>query len=218
MTFPGRHRVRKAKKIVASPYPNPSRVGHIPQGLQESTETVPEQRVAIMRETRGRSMRSPVWFTLLVMLAVTANAQQPPPAAFAQKVVLNIASQPVPDALSELGRQTGLGIVVYSSLGRGVTAPQLAGEYTPAEALERILAPAGLRAEYLDDKTVAVVLPPPTGEHVYTGVVSSSTELSRESMPNWESDSDPASDGKESRKRDLEEIVITGTHIHGATP
>src|SRR6266478_6885298 len=102
-------------------------------------------------------MRSPVWLALLVLLTAAANAQQSPPPAFIQKVALNIASQPVADALSELGRQTGLGIVVYSSLGRGVTAPKLEGQYTPAEALARILTPAGLHAEYLDEKTVAVV-------------------------------------------------------------
>src|SRR5437588_109634 len=104
-------------------------------------------------------MRRLVRFALFLMLTGVASGRQSlsPSLSFTQKVVLNIPAQPIVDALRELGRQTGLGIAVYSSLGRVANATRLQGEYTPAEALERILAPAGLRAEYLDDKTVAVV-------------------------------------------------------------
>jgi len=91
------------------------------------------------------------------MLTAAAVGEQPPPEAVVQKVALNIESQPVGDALNELGRQTGLVIIVYSSVGRGVNAPRITGKLTPEHALDRILANTGLRYEYLDAKTVAVL-------------------------------------------------------------
>jgi iron complex outermembrane receptor protein len=63
----------------------------------------------------------------------------------------------VGDALNELGRQTGLVIIVYSAVGRGVIAPRILGKFTPNRALDEILAHTGLHYEYLDSKTVAVL-------------------------------------------------------------
>ena len=83
--------------------------------------------------------------------------EQPPPEAVVQKVALNIEPQPVGEALNELGRQTGLVIIVYSAVGRGVSAPRITGKLTPEHALDQILANTGLRYEYLDAKTVAVL-------------------------------------------------------------
>ena len=99
----------------------------------------------------------PVWLALSVMLAAAAAGEQPAPEAVVQKVALNIDSQPVGDALNELGRQTGLVIIVYSSAGHGVTTPRLTGKFTPEKALDQILANTGLRYEYLDARTVAVL-------------------------------------------------------------
>jgi len=91
------------------------------------------------------------------MLTAAAVGEQPAPEAVVQKVALNIEPQPVGDALNELGRQTGLVIIVYSSVGHGVTTPRLTGKFTPEKALEQILANTGLRYEYLDARTVAVL-------------------------------------------------------------
>ena len=99
----------------------------------------------------------PVWFALSVMLTAAAVGEQPAPEAVVQKVALNIEPQPVGDALNELGRQTGLVIIVYSSVGHGVTTPRLTGKFAPEKALDQILANTGLRYEYLDARTVAVL-------------------------------------------------------------
>jgi hypothetical protein len=76
-----------------------------------------------------------------------------------RKMEFHIASQPVTQALMELGRQSGLTIVMSSDLARGSVAPALDGRYTFDEALRRILAATGLHVEYLDKRSVAV-LPP----------------------------------------------------------
>lgn len=77
-------------------------------------------------------------------------------AAAPRKIDFHIAGQPISDALTALGRQSGLTIIVESRLSRGLMATPLSGSYTPDEALRKILGPAGLRAEYLDGKTVAI--------------------------------------------------------------
>jgi len=101
----------------------------------------------------------PLWLMPVVLLTAHAPAQQQIAVSVAQKVTLHIAPQPVGDALSEFGRQTGLTIMIQSVMGRGVISPKLEGEYTPSSALDQLLAHTGLHYEYLDAKTVAVLGP-----------------------------------------------------------
>jgi hypothetical protein len=72
-------------------------------------------------------------------------------------VEFHLARQPVGQALTALGQQSGLTVVIESSLARGVMAPAVEGRYTPAEAVRQILGRTGLRARYLDKKTVVVL-------------------------------------------------------------
>ncbi len=93
---------------------------------------------------------------LFAALAATAVAQESTSGAAADKTQYDQPSQPLGEALKEFGRTSGLTVVVDSALARGITAPGLRGLYTPAEALDLILATTGLRAEYLDARTVAI--------------------------------------------------------------
>src|SRR5689334_11412500 len=82
-------------------------------------------------------------------------------ASFAQgdnspKLEFNIASQPMETALTALGAQSGLTIIVETKVSKGVKAAALTGTYTADEALQKLLEPAKLKAEYLDSKTVAI--------------------------------------------------------------
>jgi hypothetical protein len=97
--------------------------------------------------------------TPLVLLAASALAQQPMPTSVVQKVTLHIDPQPVGDALSAFARQTGLTVMFQSAVGHGVIAPKLEGKYTPASALDQLLAHTGLHYEYLDARTVVVLGP-----------------------------------------------------------
>ena len=72
-------------------------------------------------------------------------------------ISLNIPSQPIGKALNEFARQSGIQVVFYSALERGLTSPVLAGKYTPSQALDLLLWHSGLRYEYLNKSTVAVV-------------------------------------------------------------
>ena len=103
--------------------------------------------------------RFQAWFAALLVFTVAGAAAQSAAAqaAAAQRLAFNIPAQPVVDALNEFGRQTGLHVVLYSSLGAGVTSPQLQGSFTLEEALKKLLEKSGLSYEYLDKETVAIV-------------------------------------------------------------
>jgi hypothetical protein len=91
--------------------------------------------------------------TNVTVREVQAN---PPRVASADKVSLNIPAQPVETALIEFSRQTGIHVMVYSDYAKDITCPRLQGMYTPARALDELLAHTGLRYEYLDPQSVAV--------------------------------------------------------------
>lgn len=98
----------------------------------------------------------------LVSVAVAASLAGGCGAVFAttnaaeERTQYDVAAQPLGDALQELGRQSGLTVMVASELVRGRMAPAVKGEYTAEEALGRLLEASGLHAEYLDPHTVAV--------------------------------------------------------------
>ena len=119
----------------------------------------------------------PVWIritaiSIAAVLVGPGQGQERPLPVAAARLSFNIAAQPLGDALKELGEQSGLTIVMDSAVGRTVVTTKLAGVYTTAEALRRLLASTGLRAEFLDVHTVAVlaptavVRPPDSAEHV----------------------------------------------------
>lgn len=85
-------------------------------------------------------------------LAVT-QAQQGQPTA---PMALTIEAAPVGDALNDLARQTGLQIMLFADVSKGITTPKLSGTYTPAAALEKLLQGTGLSYEFISANSVAV--------------------------------------------------------------
>lgn len=90
-------------------------------------------------------LMSLAWFAAIAVAAEREPALQ-----------LNIASQPVGDALNEFARQSGLQVVIDPKEGKGVNASSVVGEFTARDALDKLLANTGLRFEYLNERTVAV--------------------------------------------------------------
>ncbi len=94
-------------------------------------------------------------------------AAQPPAAAVPATMgtfSLNIAAQAVGDALNAFAAQTGLQVVLYSDQLGGARAPAVVGEYTPDDALSRILAATSLKARFIDERTVAILAASAGGE------------------------------------------------------
>lgn len=73
----------------------------------------------------------------------------------AAPVSINIAAQPLAQALNDLARQAQLDLIVQPALVAGKTAPAVSGSLTPQQALDRLLAGSGLIA-IVNGKTAVV--------------------------------------------------------------
>jgi catecholate siderophore receptor len=71
----------------------------------------------------------------------------------------DIPAQPLPDALRQFARQSGVRVQVDARAAEGVRSHALAGEFTAGEALDRLLAGTGLTARFTGVAAVEVVRP-----------------------------------------------------------
>jgi iron complex outermembrane recepter protein len=162
--------------------------------------------------------------------ASVASAQQ----AVTQSVALNISKRPLAQALAEFAVQAGLKLVYYSELGDGLQAPAISGHYAPAAALRLLLSNTSLHADFVDAHTVVIR----TGAATFraddritsnsadgTSVLTTNPNPGRlaalsdgedvgPSSENADSSQDQAND--KTHRAELEQVVVTGTHIHGA--
>ncbi|HEU4954808.1 MAG TPA: hypothetical protein VFT28_09560, partial [Gemmatimonadales bacterium] len=111
----------------------------------------------------------PVILPFLVLLPLTAHAQSTPApqqsrAAVATEPatrdtlvqrVFRIPAQPLPDAVREFIRQSGMQVRVEGEVPP-VHTPGVVGRFTAPEALRRLVAGTGLQAEVLDAETLAL--------------------------------------------------------------
>ena len=97
------------------------------------------------------TLRAAVLFTGLVMLAG------------ARAATLDIAAQPLDDALAELAEDTGVQLIYDATITAGKRSPALSGDYAIDQALTRLLAGSGLRHRRNDDGSVTLEPAPTTG-------------------------------------------------------
>lgn len=98
-------------------------------------------------------MNRPVFRPAPVVLAIAlaigmpaVHAQQGASALLNAPMPLNIAAQPLGQALNDWARQTRIELIVPPALVAGRSAPAVAGNLAPGQALERLLAGSGLVA------------------------------------------------------------------------
>src|ERR1700722_5794989 len=147
--------------------------------------------------------------------AQNAASTQPSPL----KVAVNIEAQPIRAALKALGEQTGLQILYRSEdlSINGVTTPRIAGELSAQEALDRLLVNTGLKYEFINKHTVRISAARPLSS---TPPPDSQSRLAQADSPSGHATDNtnvPTSPSAtaELDKTNLEEIVVTGTHIRG---
>jgi iron complex outermembrane recepter protein len=90
------------------------------------------------------------------------SVADPPYAAAAIAHHINIPPQKLGAALRALAREQGFQIVYGSKEVSQLNSPGAVGEFTPSQALERLLSGTGLTYRYIDDKTVTIVSPTST--------------------------------------------------------
>jgi iron complex outermembrane recepter protein len=169
--------------------------------------------------------RSQLALSVALIMAFGAEmvaAQQAQPRHLARannKIALKIVAQPVGSALDEFGRQSGLHVVRYAEIGQGLECPGVVGTYTADEALTKILLHTGLRYEFLDDQTVAILVVGPSAKDS----PKNDSIAEQPGGSNSEASPVPPDHGiqdqtAESGAQSLEQVLITGTHIRGAAP
>lgn len=151
---------------------------------------------------------------VLMGFAGLALANEPVVTPVPQQVEFNIPAQAVGDALNEFGRQSGLIVMMYSSLGKGTVSPAVVGRYTNKEALQKLLENTALSFEFVDARTVAVRAAQTktiTGDNIQGN--DSGMRLAQLGQTDTGKDEQPpvSADNIE-----LEEVLVTGTHIRAA--
>ncbi len=102
---------------------------------------------------RSLQSRDPAAFMALLIAGSAAYAGTPDNLPVYQ---LNIASQPLDDALQEFARQSGIQLVFFSRIAQGQEAAALTGEYTTHAALTALLADSKLTFRELGANTFEI--------------------------------------------------------------
>jgi iron complex outermembrane recepter protein len=174
-------------------------------------------------EYRGRIR----WFSIAMYIAAAfwgaeANAQS--------LVHFDLPAQPLAQSLKAIGTATNTDVGFNSNQVAGLVAPAVKADLTLDAALMRVLAGTGLRPRHLDDHTIVIA---PADSITTRGSGSGQQEaqprstmdsgsppvlrLAQEQSPPAE-DNPPSTSAETAQKSPLEEVVVTGTHIHGADP
>ncbi len=77
----------------------------------------------------------------------------------ARTISFNIPAQPLADALTTFGRQSGLQVSVDAGLVRGATAPAVSGAMSATDALSALLASSGLTFRFINATSVTIERP-----------------------------------------------------------
>jgi iron complex outermembrane receptor protein len=174
-----------------------------------------KQQEASMKGISGRvRFSSTSFFIWVAFWSVAADAQM--------IVHFDLPSQPLARSLTAIGTATNTNVGFTASQVAGLLAPPLKADLTVDGALQRVLAGTGLRPRHLNDHTILIASaesPRTTSAEVklssnkaleaepYDQLNAPRTEAAANSTDN----SPPVDD----RKKDLEEIVVTGSHIRG---
>jgi len=143
-------------------------------------------------------------------------------------VHFDLPSQPLAQALRQIGALTNTDILVAAPQVAGRKAPALQADLTTEEALARVLAGAGLKARHVDDHTIVIASAVSAARDgkARPAAADDPSELVRVSdlpaIPEAEAtqaeSEESASKQKKTPPKSLEEVLVTGTHIRGESP
>jgi iron complex outermembrane recepter protein len=141
-------------------------------------------------------------------------------------VHFDLPAQSLATSLKAIGTATNTDVGFSASQVAGRMAPSLRADLTVDGALMRVLAGTGLRPQYLDDHTIVIAAAasskPKSADikllpvKAFTPAEAGDQIVTPQTRP--VADSTDNSSPTNVPKRDLDEIVVTGTHIHGADP
>jgi outer membrane receptor protein involved in Fe transport len=177
-----------------------------------------KQQEASMKGISGRVRFSSTSFFLLVAFwSVAADAQM--------IVHFDLPAQPLAQSLNAIGTATNTDVGFKASQVAGLLAPPLKADLTVDGALTRVLVGTGLRPKRVDDHTILIAKAESLRAVAPTEVKRSSIKalgaepFDQLNAPRSEAAGDPTDDTPplNERKKELEEIIVTGTNIRGVT-
>lgn len=192
-------------------------------------------RADAMRKTRkGTTMKSILSMVIgasLACCAIEAGAQEP---ITLQKIQLDISRQSLTDALNAWAEQTGFQLVCLApEIARELVAPKMKGAFTATGALDQLLSGTPLVYEFTSERMVTVRARFTAASQTTGSVdrvdaprlqIAALGPAEERTGPDRDSETDamrgPASRDNSTKEdvEELEEIVVTGTHIHGSEP
>jgi outer membrane receptor protein involved in Fe transport len=147
----------------------------------------------------------------------------------------DLPAEPLDKALRDFAIQANCNISYEPSLVAGLQAPAIKGEFTPASVLTILLTGTRLRAVNVNEDTVQVLeksastsrqhsLPDDGNDDLHADGVVHIAYAGSDAQAGVADSTDPnasnstPSDKEGKGKKDLEEIVVTGTYIRGISP
>jgi len=153
---------------------------------------------------------------MVALWSATADAQM--------LVHFDLPAQSLAESLKAIGTATNTDVGFNASQVAGLLAPPLKADLTVDGALTRVLVGTGLRPKHLDDHTIVIAateaFTDPARIRLSHAHGFTSAEANYETTkPQAEvlADTNDSSSSLSADKRDLEEIVVTGSHIRGVT-
>jgi iron complex outermembrane receptor protein len=155
-------------------------------------------------------------------LLVCALLVFPPAAAAAKLQTFYIEAGDAAQTLNEFSRQSSLQLLFDYNLVRGRKTRAVSGEYAPAAALRQMLEDTGLVFDYVNDRTLSVS---PLNIDTAPGSAVAAIPGDRNERPRsvethsvrWD-EGGSAALPVDPKSAQLQEIVITGTHVRGEQP
>ena len=173
-----------------------------------------------------------VRFTVLFFCAAIVSAT----AAAQTHVHFDLPAQPLARTLKAIGAETNTDVGFNASQVDGLLAPSRQADLTVDDALTRVLVGTGLRPRHLNDHTIVIAavtlqtsaltktlpqtfLPADSSEtSPHVANAADSPMLAQVNGATTGPPNDPSSANEASDDDQLQELVVTGTHIRGVSP
>ncbi len=138
---------------------------------------------------------------------------------------LEIASQPLPQAINKLSEATGLEIIFFSEIAEGKTSTNISGNYTPNQAIDFMLAGTDLQRIELDQSGAMGIKPigSQNKRENKTATAKSQQTITQDNDNNRNNSNDASDDvnqpqsndesSEEDDADDFDTILVTGSRI-----
>jgi iron complex outermembrane receptor protein len=128
-------------------------------------------------------------------------------------VHIDLPAQPLAQSLKAIGAATNTDVGFDANQVAGLMAPAIKADLTVDGALMRVLAGTGLRPKRLDGHTIVIAAQQST-----LAISAPPLVLAQAGGPVPEDESDEKKGAEKDEANELQEVIVTGSHIRGEAP